>query len=46
MNILKKNKGIIYFYLVLIIGTIFLIYENDQYQMNESSEDFKLIAQK
>lgn len=45
MGLLRRNKGIIYFYLVLIVGTMFLIYENEKYQMKEE-ENLHLIVQK
>ena len=36
MNFIKKNKGAILFYLVIIIGTLAIIYNNKQYEKEKS----------
>lgn len=36
MDFIKKNKGAILFYLVIIIGTLAVIYNNKQYEKEKS----------
>ena len=36
MDFIKKNKGAILFYLVIIIGTLAIIYNNKQYEKEKS----------
>jgi len=36
MDFIKKNKGAILFYLVIIIGTLAIIYNNKRYEKEKS----------